>query len=155
MMRTKPIMNHYDNIKQHVTAMATAITMLTATGNLYAQSAHDSIPPTDDAEKTDTLREVVVRPDTTLHVVEAVKKSLNKNRQPKTKSFGDVLEKISPGINDKITHPFAVKDRRREKKHKRDRSILDAYDRSKTPNELLEEALRREGLGHIIDQHRK
>ncbi len=105
--------------------------------------------------RTDTLREVVVRPDTVLKMTETIRKSLGLRRQPSTKSLGDVLDMLSPGLQDKITHPFAIKDRKRDRKHKRDRKILMEYDRAKTSNELLEEALRREGLGAVIDSRPK
>ncbi len=102
--------------------------------------------------EVDTLREIVVRPDSSLKVIDAIDKSLKGKRQPHNKSLGDILDKLSPGLQDKITHPFAVKDRKRDRKHKRDQQILKEYDKSKTPNDLLKEALRREGLGAIIDQ---
>lgn len=102
--------------------------------------------------EVDTLREIVVRPDSSLRMNDAIDKSLKRKRQPRNMSLGDVLDKLSPGLQDKITHPFAVKDRKRDRKHKRDRQILKEYDSSKTPNDLLKEALRREGLGAIIDQ---
>lgn len=110
---------------------------------------NDSVPqaPRDtlvaDSVRTDTLKEVVVvggEPQVSKAIgrsIEAWKKS-----QPRVKSFGDVLEKLSPGLNDKITHPFAFKQRKMERKRKRTKKILEHYDRVKTFDELLRESIR-------------
>lgn len=99
--------------------------------------------------RVDTLREVEVRPDSVLPVMKAIQKSLERQHQhdiPKPPTLGELLEKLWPGINDKITHPFAIKARRRERKHKRDREALKHYDQVKTFDDLLREAIIREGL---------
>lgn len=96
-----------------------------------------------DSLRTDTLKEVIVvggEPQVSKAIgrsIEAWKKS-----QPRVKSFGDVLEKWSPGLNDKITHPFAFKQRKMERKRKRTKKILEHYDRVKTFDELLRESIR-------------
>lgn len=96
-----------------------------------------------DSLRTDTLKEVIVvggEPQVSKAIgrsIEAWKKS-----QPKTKSLGDMLEKWSPGLNDKITHPFAFKQRKMERKRKRTKKILEHYDRVKTFDELLRESIR-------------
>ncbi len=61
-------------------------------------------------------------------------------------SLGDILEKLSPGINDKITHPFAIKARRRERRHAKAMKALEQLDRVKTLDELLREAYDRQML---------
>ena len=105
------------------------------------QAARDTLAA--DSLRTDTLMEVVVvggEPQVSKAIgrsIEAWKKS-----QPKTKSLGDVLEKWSPGLNDKITHPFAIKQRKMERKRKRTKKILEHYDRVKTFDELLRESIR-------------
>jgi hypothetical protein len=46
-------------------------------------------------------------------------------------------------------HPFAFKDRKRDKKHARDRKILEEYEqlgRVKTFEELLDEAIRQQAI---------
>ena len=99
--------------------------------------------------RVDTLREVEVRPDSVLPVMKAIERSLERQHQhdiPKPPSLADLLEKLSPGLNDKITHPFAIKARRRERKHKRDRKVLEHYEEVKTFDDLLREAIIREGL---------
>lgn len=117
--------------------------------------AADSVgmPPKDtlqhqtaDSIKADTLKEVTVHGNG-LPVANALKKSLaGENAGPKVKSFGDVLELLSPGLNDKITHPFAFKQRKMERRHKRTRKILEHYDQVKTFDDLLREAIEREKL---------
>ena len=60
--------------------------------------------------------------------------------------LGDILEKLSPGLNDKITHPFAIKARRRERRHAKAMKALEQLDRVKTLDELLREAYDRQML---------
>lgn len=55
-------------------------------------------------------------------------------------SLGDILEKIIPNFNDKATHPFAIKQRKRERRHKRAMNALENLDRVRTFDELLREA---------------
>lgn len=110
---------------------------------------NDSVPqaPRDtlvaDSVRTDTLKEVVVEGGVR-QVSKAIGRSIEawKKSQPRVKSFGDVLEKLSPGLNDKITHPFAFKQRKMERKRKRTKKILEHYDRVKTFDELLRESIR-------------
>lgn len=110
---------------------------------------NDSVPqaPRDtlvaDSVRTDTLKEVVVEGGER-QVSKAIGRSIEawKKSQPRVKSFGDVLEKWSPGLNDKITHPFAFKQRKMERKRKRTKKILEHYDRVKTFDELLRESIR-------------
>lgn len=105
----------------------------------------DTIPPTH--EPTDTLKEVeVVAPESTAALEDAIRQSIARMGIPSTPSLGDVINKISPGLTDKILHPFAFKDRRKAKKHKRDKKVLEEFDRVKTFDELVREALEREGI---------
>ena len=102
----------------------------------------------DDTLRVDTLREVEVREDSVLRVNEAIRKAIGKDNATRigTMSVSDV---IGPRITDKIMHPFAVKDRKREKKHARDRKILEEYEqigRVKTFEELLDEAIRQQAI---------
>ncbi len=102
------------------------------------------MPP--DSVRTDTLREVVVRPDSVLPVVKAIDEALRRNPVPRTITLADVLEKLSPGLNDKITHPFAFKQRQRERRRKRLVKALEEFDQYKTFNDLLREAYERQLL---------
>lgn len=97
-----------------------------------------------DTMKVDTLREVTVHGGN-LPIEGVLSKTLS-GQVPRTKSVGDVLEKWMPGINDKITHPFAIKQRKMERRHKRTRKILEHYDQVKTFDDLLREAIQRENL---------
>ena len=91
-------------------------------------------------EDTDTLKEVVVRPDSLLPVDRVLKETLKKYKQPSVPTISDLLEKIKPGLNDIIMHPTAFKQRRKEKRTKRMLKTLNNYDRVRTFDELLREA---------------
>ncbi|MBR4645014.1 MAG: hypothetical protein IKO73_07675 [Bacteroidaceae bacterium] len=106
----------------------------------------DTIPPTH--ERTDTLKEVeVLAPESTAGLEDAIRQSLKKmGIDPRTPSVSDVINKISPGLTDKIMHPFAIKDRKKARKRKRDQKILDDFDGTKSFDDLLREALKREGI---------
>ena len=105
----------------------------------------DTIPPTH--EPTDTLKEVqVIAPKTTQAIQDAIQQSLERMGVPRTPNLGEVLDKITPGLTDKIMHPFAIKERRLEKKRKRVKKILEDFDKTKTFDDLLREALEREGI---------
>ena len=105
----------------------------------------DTIPPTD--EPTDTLREVqVVAPTSTAGLQDAIRQSMARMGVPHTPNLGEVIDKISPGLTDKILHPFAFKDRKKARKHKRDQQILEEFDKVKTFDDLVREALEREGI---------
>ena len=77
--------------------------------------------------RVDTLRQVEVRADSQLRVNDAIRQTLERERAARigTMSVSDV---IGSKLTDKIMHPFAVKERRREKKHARDRQILKEYE---------------------------
>ena len=105
----------------------------------------DTIPPTH--ERIDTLQEVeVVAPERTKGLEDAVRQSLARMIVPHTPSVSEVLDKLSPGLTDKIMHPFAIKERKRERKRKRDKKILDDFEHTKTFEDLLLEAIEREGI---------
>ena len=106
----------------------------------------DTIPPTH--ERTDTLKEVeVLAPESTAGLEDAIRQSLKKmGIDPRTPSVSDVINKISPGLTDKIMHPFAIKDGKKARKRKRDQKILDDFDGTKSFDDLLREALKREGI---------
>ena len=106
-----------------------------------------SISP-DDSLRVDTLRQVNVHADSVLRVNEAIRQTLEREKSARigTLSVSDV---IGGKATDKILHPFAVKERKREKKHARDRKILKEYEelgRIKTFEELLDEAVRQQAI---------
>ena len=101
-----------------------------------------------DTLQADTLQEVEIRTDSMLRVNETIRQTIEKERKSRigTKSVSDI---IGGKTTDKIMHPFAVKDRKRDKKHARDRKVLTEYEellRIKTFEELLDEAIRRQDL---------
>lgn len=101
-----------------------------------------------DSVLTDTLREVEVRSDSVLRVNEAIRRSIGKENETRI-GYPSVSDVLGPRITDKIMHPFAVKDRKRDKKHARDRKILEEYEelyRIKSFEELLDEAIRQQAI---------
>ena len=99
-----------------------------------------------DTLQADTLREVVVRPDSVLPVVRVLEKTVGRSRGPRSVSLGDLIEKVAPGLQDKMLHPFAIKQRKSERRKKKMRRVLENYDRQKTFNELLDEAVKRQQM---------
>lgn len=96
----------------------------------------------------DTLRQVEVKADSMLRVNNAIRQTVERERAARigTLSVSDV---IGSKATDKILHPFAVKDRKRDKKHARDRKLLEEYEnlgRIKTFEELLDEAIRQQAI---------
>ena len=105
----------------------------------------DTIPPTH--EPTDTLKEVqVVAPSSMAGLQDAIRQSMERMGVPRTPNMGEVIDKISPGLTDKILHPFAFKDRKKARKHQRDKKILEEFDKVKSFDDLVREALEREGI---------
>ncbi|MCR5850434.1 MAG: hypothetical protein K6G92_06950 [Bacteroidaceae bacterium] len=103
---------------------------------------------TNDSVRVDTLREVDVHADSVLRVNDAIRQTLEREKAARigTLSVSDV---IGGKATDKILHPFAAKERKREKKHARDRKILEEYEklgRIKTFEELLDEAIRQQAI---------
>jgi len=101
-----------------------------------------------DSVRTDTLPQVEVRADSILRINESLRQTLEREKAARigTLSVSDV---IGAKVTDRILHPFAIKDRRKEKKHARDRKILEEYEtlgRIKTFEELLDEAIRQQAI---------
>lgn len=124
--------------------------MLTAT-------PEDTIPPTQEPKDTlkkgeltvpgRKLKEVeVVAPEPTSGLEDALRQSIERMGIRNPLTLGDLVNKISPNLTDKIMHPFGFKERRRAKKRKKVQKILNDFDRTKTFDELVREALEREGI---------
>ena len=89
----------------------------------------------------DTLEEVEVK-GKGLTVVDAINKSLKKQmKQPGKKSVSDI---IGAKATDYIMHPFAWKQRRKEKQQKRTQENLKKLDAAKTYEDELTEAIYRQ-----------
>lgn len=97
---------------------------------------------TTEAVRVDTLREIVVEAQKGLPVMEQFRKGLG--TQPRTMGLGQILDKLSPGLTDKITHPFAIKQRKLERKRKKAAKILEDYKKVKSDKELFEDIVRRQ-----------
>ena len=96
--------------------------------------------PQDDGIPTDTLREVVIIPDSLLPVDRVIRESLGQEQVIKVPKVSDVLDKLSPGLTDKIMHPFAIKERKHERRKQRHIKVMEEYSRVKTFDELLRQA---------------
>ena len=115
----------------------------------FPASAASSLPEVEnDSLRVDTLREIEVRPDSMLRVNDAIRQSIGREKEGRI-GYPSVSDVIGAKVTDRIMHPFAVKERKREKKHARDRKILEEYDqinRVKTFEELLDEAIRKQAI---------
>ena len=103
---------------------------------------------TDNTIRVDTLNELEVRGDSTLRVNDAIRQTIGRELKYRqgTPTVSDI---IGGKATDMIMHPFAIKDRKRERKHARDRKILEEYEqlgRIKTFEELLDEAIRQQAI---------
>ncbi len=109
----------------------------------------DSIP-------TDTMHEVTVRAGRILPTI-----GFPLNGKPNVPialpppSLGDILGKIIPDFNDKATHPFAIKQRKKERRRKRAMKALENLDRVRTFDELLREAYEQQMLEDSLEAVKK
>jgi len=119
-------------------------------------AAADSLRQHSDSIRSDTLHEVTVRAG---RILDITKFNLNGTMKlpgiVAPPNLGDVLEKLSPGLNDKITHPFAIRQRRKERRHKRAMKALENLDRVRTFDELLREAYEQQMLEDSLEAVRK
>ena len=91
-------------------------TTSTAKDTTNTAKASTQVPKDTSVAYTDTLEELSVKADKDLRVVDVINKSLNNGlTQPKQKSVSDIIGKKA---TDYIMHPFAWKERKKEKKHK-------------------------------------
>jgi hypothetical protein len=91
---------------------------------------------------TDTLEEMSVQAKKGLAVEDAIKKSLNNGlTQPRQKSVSDI---IGSKATDYIMHPFAWKERKKEKKHNKDKENLKKYDAITSYEDELTNAINRQ-----------
>lgn len=90
----------------------------------------------------DTLKEIQVTSKDRLAVMDAIDANLNRTKQPRTKSLGEVIGKA----NDYITHPFGFKERKRQRQRKQREAVMSEYNRVKTFKELLDEAVQQQQI---------
>lgn len=86
------------------------------------------------------MREILVTKDKRLPVFVSPE---TKKEQPRVKSLSEI---IGSQATDMIMHPFAFKERKYEKRKRKAMQKLWEYEHIKSNNELLREALRREGI---------
>lgn len=109
----------------------------TKTRKAYPQTAQDT-----SVAYTDTLSEVSVKADKNLRVVDVINKSLkNGLTQPRQKGISDI---IGEKANDYIMHPFAWRERRKEKNLKKAKENIQKLDAAKTYEDELTEAINRQ-----------
>ena len=104
--------------------------------------------PMGDSLLVDTLRQIEVRGDSMLRVNDAIRQTIEREKAARIGTL-NVSDVIGGKVTDKIMHPFAIKDRKRDKKHARDRKVLEEYEqmsRVKTFEELLDEAIRQQAI---------
>lgn len=112
----------------------------------YSEPRGNALPQ--DTLRTDTLKQVEVKGDSVLRVNEAIRRSIGKEQETRI-GYPSVSDVLGPRITDKIMHPLAIKDRKRDKKHARDRKILEEYEKMwkvKSFEELLDEAIRQQAI---------
>ena len=94
----------------------------------------------DSITMNDTLRSVVITPK---GMMIGKLNPFGFDIMPSVPSLSDIL---GPRAADKIMHPFAFTQRKKERHRRKMAKLLKQYDRLKTNNELLREALRNEGI---------
>ena len=110
--------------------------------------------PQDDGIPTDTLREVIIIPDSLLPVDRVIRESLGQEQVIKVPKVSDVLDRLSPGLSDKIMHPFAIKEPKRERRMQRHLKVMEEYSRVKTFDELLRDAYEQQILEDSLQRLR-
>ncbi len=110
--------------------------------------------PQDDGIPTDTLREVIIIPDSLLPVDRVIRESLGQEQVIKVPKVSDVLDRLSPGLSDKIMHPFAIKERKHERRKQRHLKVMEEYSRVKTFDELLRDAYEQQILEDSLQRLR-
>lgn len=110
--------------------------------------------PQGDGIPTDTLREVIIIPDSLLPVDRVIRESLGQEQVIKVPKVSDVLDRLSPGLSDKIMHPFAIKERKRERRMQRHLKVMEEYSRVKTFDELLRDAYEQQILEDSLQRLR-
>lgn len=96
-------------------------------------------------EDEDTLREIIVRPDTVIRV--GISPTLRQDMRNQNRySLGSILERRAPVLQDQMLHPFAIQERKYERKRKKVQHVLDDYDARRDPlQELLDSVARARG----------
>ena len=131
--------------------MITTLLSLLFMGSMLPQEQQQQ----QDIMPTDTMREVVIFPDSLLPIERITRESLRQRKDIKVPSVSDILNRVSPTINDKIMHPFAFKQRKHERRKKKQQQVLEEYSRVKTFDELLREAYEQQLLEDSLQRLRR
>lgn len=123
------------------------LSLVMMTDSLSNKPVHDEMPE-------DTLQEIVIVPDSLLPVDHVIRENLNMRKNIRVPSVSDVLDRLSPGLSDKIMHPFAVKQRQHERRKKRHIKVMEEYNRVKTFDELIREAYEQQLLEDSLQKVR-
>ena len=107
---------------------------------VWAQNEKKDTTRTDTTLQGVQMKEVIVTKDKRLPVFVSPQ---TKVAQPRVKSVSDIIGKKA---TDMILHPFAFKSRKEERRRKKALQKLWEYEHVKTNEELLREALIREGI---------
>ncbi|MCR5780460.1 MAG: hypothetical protein K6G70_07975 [Bacteroidaceae bacterium] len=99
-----------------------------------------------DSIRTDTLQEVTVLPLRRLPIEDVLRESLDCQENLHVPTLSEILEKNRPGLLDVIMHPFAFKQRKREKMHRQSMKVLEEYGRVRSFDELIREAYEKQML---------
>lgn len=131
--------------------MITTLLSLLFMGSMLPQEQQQE----QDMMPTDTMREVVIFPDSLLPVERIIRERQGQQKTIKVPSVSDILNRISPTLNDKIMHPFAFKQRKHERRKKQQQQVLEEYSRVKTFDELLREAYEQQLLEDSLQRLRR
>lgn len=106
----------------------------------YAQGEKKDTTQTDTTLQGVKMKEVVVTKDKRLPIFVSPQ---TKEQTPHVKSVSDIIGRKA---TDMIMHPFAFKSRKEERRRRKVLKQMWEYEHVKTNNELLREALIREGI---------
>ena len=107
---------------------------------LHAQAERTDTAQTDTTLSGVKMKEVVITKDKRLPIFVSPE---TKDQVPRVKSLSEI---IGSKATDMIMHPFAFKSRKEERRRRKAMQKLWEYEHVKTNNELLREALIREGI---------
>jgi len=113
--------------------------LLSSTAMLAQSKEKADTTVTDTTMKGVKMHEVVVTKDRRLPIFPSKEKA----NQPRVPSLSDIIGRKA---TDMIMHPFAIKQRKEERRRRKAWKKLQEFSQVKTNDELLREALRREGI---------
>lgn len=132
--------------------VATCILASHTTLSHSASAPYTAMADTTETTKVDTLRELEVGGQKRLRVLDVLEETRKKQRkQPGQKGISDVL---GGKATDYIMHPFAIKERRKEKRNKKAMEALEKLD-ARTYEDELTDAINRQLMEDSIANAKK